>query len=55
MGDWLRETAGTLLATDSDPGTAASVTATTLGIGFMMFAFRRLILHPRPPEVEIKG
>jgi two-component system sensor histidine kinase DesK len=36
-------TAGTLLATHSDPGTAASVTATTLGIGFMMFAFRRLI------------
>jgi two-component system sensor histidine kinase DesK len=36
-------TAGTLLAADSDPGTAASVTATTLGIGFMMFAFRRLI------------
>jgi len=36
-------TAGTLLAAHSDAGTAASLTATTLGIGFMMFAFRRLI------------
>jgi two-component system sensor histidine kinase DesK len=36
-------TAGALLTTHSDPGTTASLTATTLGIGFMMFAFRRLI------------
>jgi two-component system sensor histidine kinase DesK len=36
-------TAATLVADHSDPGTAASLTATTLGIGFMMFAFRRLI------------
>jgi two-component system sensor histidine kinase DesK len=35
--------AGTNLADASDAGTTISLTATTLAIGFMMFAFRRLI------------
>ncbi|MEA2151579.1 MAG: two-component system, NarL family, sensor histidine kinase DesK [Solirubrobacteraceae bacterium] len=36
-------TALMLVAAHSDPGTTISLTATTLGIGFMMFAFRRLM------------
>jgi two-component system sensor histidine kinase DesK len=35
--------AATLVALDSDPGTTISISATTIGIGFMMFAFRRLV------------
>jgi two-component system sensor histidine kinase DesK len=37
-------TAATLLAVRADAGTTISVTASTLGIGFMMYAFRRLML-----------
>jgi two-component system sensor histidine kinase DesK len=36
-------TAATLVMAHADAGTTISLTATTLGIGFMMFAFRRLI------------
>jgi two-component system sensor histidine kinase DesK len=36
-------TAVTLVVDHSDTGTTISFTATTLGIGFMMFAFRRLM------------
>jgi two-component system sensor histidine kinase DesK len=36
-------TAATLVGIDADAGTTISITATTLGIGFMMFAFRRLM------------
>jgi two-component system sensor histidine kinase DesK len=36
-------TAATLVAIDAGAGTTISLTATTLGIGFMMFAFRRLM------------
>jgi two-component system sensor histidine kinase DesK len=40
-------TAATLIELDTDAGTTISLTATTLGIGFMMFAFRRLMLLNR--------
>jgi len=36
-------TAATLVIDHNDAGTTISLTGTTLGIGFMMFAFRRLI------------
>jgi two-component system, NarL family, sensor histidine kinase DesK len=36
-------TVATLLADNADAGTTISLAATTLGIGFMMFAFRRLM------------
>jgi two-component system sensor histidine kinase DesK len=36
-------TAATLIELDTNAGTTISLTATTLGIGFMMFAFRRLM------------
>jgi len=36
-------TAGLLVADHGDAGTTISLTASTLGIGFMMFAFRRLM------------
>ncbi len=36
-------TAALLVAVHSDAGTTISLTASTLGIGFMMFAFRRLM------------
>jgi len=35
--------AATLIGLDTDGGTTISITATTLGVGFMMFAFRRLM------------